>query len=252
MAGKHNGWSALRLRGRGAVAGVVLLWAVSTPCWSLPQEAPGTAAEWQARLRAIGERLLAEDWTWAERETTRLVGEMTEQIVGGAGTDLLLGVATTYRALALAGQDRGAEAVWHWQVAQQLFPRVADLDLARFGMQAEALAMHPPRQDAPRDRPSGPPRDGEFVPPRRIEAPPPEFPAGRAFQGLEVDVVVQVIVDVDGRPREPLIVDSRGELTLVWAALEALRQWRFEPATRYGVAEPSLYKLTVSFVVPTS
>lgn len=223
-------------------------------CAAVPltsQEREGTAAAWQARLREIGERLLAEEWMAAEREATTLVGEMSEQIVGGAGTDLLLGAATAYRALALAGMDRGSEAIWHWQVAQQLFPQVVEIDLDAFGTRVGALTMHPPRRRAGGER-SAERTDGEFVPPRRLTSPPPRFPAGRAFEGLVVDVVVQVIVGVDGRPKEPLILESKGELTLVWAALEALRQWTFEPATRDGVPEPSLYRLTVSFVVPTS
>jgi len=216
------------------------------------QQPAGTAGEWQARLRAIGDRLLAEEWVEAESEATAVAHEMCEQIVGGAGADLLLGVATTYRALAQAGLDRGSEAIWNWQVAQQLFPGVVDLDLSRFGMRAAALKIHSPRERPTDGPPSGAARSGEFVPPQRLSSPLPIFPSGRLFEGLKVDVVVQVIVGVDGRPREPLIVDSLGELTLVWSALEALREWTFTPATRDGVAEAALYKLTVSFVVPTS
>ena len=94
-------------------------------------------------------------------------------------------------------------------------------------------------------------RPGVFEPPTRIESPLPEFPDGRAFRGLQVDVVVEVVVGIDGVPREPLILESKGEHTLVWATLEALQRWRFEPGRRDGVAEPSLFKLTTSYVVPS-
>jgi TonB family protein len=148
------------------------------------------------------------------------------------------------------GQGRIEEGVWHWQVAQQLFPGVAEIDLARFGPDAASLAEHPPR--IPQEEAAGPRAGtaGIFVPPKRLESPLPRFPSGRALKGLKVDVVVQVVVGVDGRPREPVILDSRGEVTLVYSALDALSGWVFEPGQRDGVAEPALYKLTVTFVVP--
>lgn len=211
--------------------------------------AQDVAEQWQRRLRDIGRDLLAEQYEAAETSVAELAAEMTATIVGGRGTDLLLAMAATYRALAVAGQGRGDEAVWYWQVAQQLYPRVEELDLNRFGAMGTFLSMHPPRK-LPQQATSRSPRQGEFTPPVRIESPRPEFPDGRAFRGLNVDVVVQVVVGVDGRPSEPLILESRGEHTLVWATLEALRQWRFEPGRWNGEAESTLYKLTATYVVP--
>jgi TonB family protein len=209
-----------------------------------PQE---EAVAWSDELQRIGRQLAVEEYEAAEAASLELAWKFADQIVGGQGAEMLLAITSTYRALAVAGQGRGEEAIWHWQVAQQLFPQVEQLDLSQFGAMAGFLRMHPPRE-----RRSGgeAERQGTFVPPARRDSPPPEFPDGRAFRGLQVDVTVQVVVGVDGRPREPVLVESSGEPSLVWSALEALLNWRFEPGRRDGEPEPSLYTLTVSFVVP--
>lgn len=148
---------------------LIVLAAFLRPAGSEAQDrARGRLESWQRALQEIGRELLAQLWEKAERWSIALADEMADEIVGGVGADLLLEMAASYRAVALVGQGRIEEGIWHWQVAQ------------------------------------------------------------------------------------PLILDSRGEVTLVWSALEALHAWSFEPGRRDGVAEPTLYKLTVSFVVPVS
>jgi TonB family protein len=219
-------------------------------CTAAQEGTAGPMEDWQNQLRAIGAAVIDGKFAAAEQASAALANVMADQIVGGVGTDLLFGITTAYRAAALVGQGRIEEGVWHWQVAQQLFPRVAEIDLAHFGSDAAILAEHPPRVPQQESTAPGVASVGTFVPPRRLESPLPRFPTGRALQGLKVDVVVQVIVGMDGRPREPVILDSRGEVTLVYSALDALSRWVFEPGRRDGVAEPALYKLTVTFVVP--
>ena len=46
---------------------------------------------------------------------------------------------------------------------------------------------------------------------------------------------VRVLVGEDGRPQEVTVGKSSGEAALDDAAMEAVRQWRFEPAKRNGV-----------------
>ena len=241
--------STRRASGHGPLLALVAL--LGGVWWgSLAAGAEDAAAGWQRALRDIGSQLLAEEWAAAEAACETLAAELTDTIVGGTGADVLLAMTATYRAIALSGLGRGDEAVWDWQVAQQLFPDVRQLDLAAFGPAGSYLGLHPPRRPAV-ERPDGPPRRGAVEPLVEVAAPAPECPAGQAFHGLSVDVVVQVVVGEDGRPREPLILSSSGEHTLVWATLEALRSWRFEPARRDGRPEAALYKLTASYVVPS-
>ena len=189
-------------------------------------------------MQRIGRQLAVEEFEEAEAASRNLAWEFADEIVGGQGAEMLLAMTSTYRALAVAGQGRGEEAIWHWQVAQQLFPQVVQLDLGQFGLYGR-LPEDAPAETELLGRRSE--RQGSFVPPSRLESPPPEFPDGRALRGLQVDVTVQVIVGVDGRPREPVIVESNGEPSLVWSVLEALLNWRFEPGRRDGVPEASLY-----------
>ncbi len=229
-----------------AAPGPTSVLAQGTPDGETQRQDP--AEVWRQRLLEIGSDLLAGEYSRAESLSAELGREMADTIVGGAGADLLLAMTTTYHALALAGLGRGEEAVWDWQVAQQLYPRVAEVDLTRFGSTGAFLSMHPPRTPV-RDSEASP-RTGRFEPPVKVDAPLPEFPDGRAYRGLAVDVVVQLVIDVEGRPREPLILEAEGEPTLVWSTLEALKRWRFEPARRDGEPEAALYRLTASFVVP--
>jgi TonB family protein len=62
-----------------------------------------------------------------------------------------------------------------------------------------------------------------------------------------VRVVVQCLIDSEGLPQNPQLIQSSGEFTMVLSALETLGRWRIKPATRDGVAVPVLYSLAVNF-----
>lgn len=47
---------------------------------------------------------------------------------------------------------------------------------------------------------------------------------------------IRVLVGENGRPQEVTVGESSGESSLDQAALDAVRQWRFGPARRNGVA----------------
>jgi protein TonB len=66
----------------------------------------------------------------------------------------------------------------------------------------------------------------------------PVYPAPARERGQEGRVVVRLVVGADGVPAEIRIADSSGVAALDAAALEAVRQWRFAPARRAGVAVP--------------
>ena len=72
----------------------------------------------------------------------------------------------------------------------------------------------------------------------------PEFPAAKRGFG-QVSVELEVIVGKNGRLREPLILDAKGELTLVCAALDTLRRWEYVPAKVEG--EPTAVALKIVF-----
>jgi protein TonB len=80
---------------------------------------------------------------------------------------------------------------------------------------------------------SGPPARGTRL--SYAHAPAPPYPREMLINGIEGTVVLEVLVDVDGRPLEVAIARSSGYRDLDRAAQrQVLRHWRFEPALRDG------------------
>jgi protein TonB len=78
----------------------------------------------------------------------------------------------------------------------------------------------------------------------------PEYPPGLVRQEIEGSVTLRVLIGVDGRVKtvEPLRFDDEDFLKVTRA--QALRKWRFLPATRDGVAVESWREMTVRFEIP--
>jgi protein TonB len=81
------------------------------------------------------------------------------------------------------------------------------------------------------------------VPPRVLREPDPEYPPGQS--GAPV-VVVQMIVETDGRPRDLNVLKSQGQ-AFDTAAIKAVRNWIFKPATCGGEALPTTVNVELSF-----
>jgi protein TonB len=69
-----------------------------------------------------------------------------------------------------------------------------------------------------------------------VDMRPPVYPPRCLRLGIEGRVKVRVLVGENGRPQEVTVGQSSGEASLDQAALDAVREWRFEPAKRNGVA----------------
>jgi periplasmic protein TonB len=69
-----------------------------------------------------------------------------------------------------------------------------------------------------------------------VDMRPPVYPPRCLRLGIEGRVKIRVLVGENGRPQEVTVGESSGESALDQAALEAVREWRFEPAKRNGVA----------------
>jgi TonB family protein len=68
-------------------------------------------------------------------------------------------------------------------------------------------------------------------PNRRIE---PEYPASAAEFGASGTIVVRVLVGTDGAVKDAEVIQSFGNPACEKAALDAARQWQFDPATKDG------------------
>lgn len=86
------------------------------------------------------------------------------------------------------------------------------------------------------------------VDPRFTGAMQPPYPPSMQRLGAEGFVSVRVLIGVDGRVKDASIAESSGQVAFEQAALQqALRKWRFMPATRDGVQVESWRTLTVRF-----
>ncbi len=93
----------------------------------------------------------------------------------------------------------------------------------------------------PRRRRYGSPSEGDLVafdgsvsPPRKISGNPPPYPDEARRVNLLGTVKVEMIVNEKGEPFDLRVVGSAGEI-LDRAVVNAVRTWRYEPATKGGV-----------------
>lgn len=85
---------------------------------------------------------------------------------------------------------------------------------------------------------------------RYAVAPPPPYPARALRQELEGTVLLEVLVDIDGRPLEVTVSRSSGHRELDRAALRhVLERWRFQPALRDGRPVQAIGLVPIGFAL---
>lgn len=192
------------------------------------------------RLRDSADKRLESFEDRLRRGEGRAVHAAVQELVmelGAAGLeDGRLGAALRALALAEAGSGRRDEAIWHWQVAQNLRPGLV-LDPAAYGEAGALLARHKLRR--PGEAPAGMEAvaatdlGANSVPPRKVAGDEPKVPTSLASPNAPRWARLQVAIDTQGRVVEPVVLAARSE-AFRWAVLEAVRTWRFEPARREG------------------
>lgn len=75
----------------------------------------------------------------------------------------------------------------------------------------------------------------------------PAYPPAMLRMQKEGDVVVRVLIDADGRVRDVILVSAADPAFFDAARRQALKAWRFLPATRDGTAVASEKVMTVHF-----
>jgi protein TonB len=89
---------------------------------------------------------------------------------------------------------------------------------------------------------------GDIRPPKKVKHVNPVYPVAAREAKIAGVVIVEARVEADGRILEARILRSIPELDA--AALDAVKQWEFEPLRLSGVPTPTTMTLTVQFSLP--
>lgn len=223
-------------------------------------EARGKQAseDWQRRLQSVDADLRRGDWPSAKDGSRRLVREMFERIIDGEGAAPTLAMAVLLRGLATAGVggtgDREA-GLWDWFVAQSLFPGFRQTDLTAYGEPGRLFAEY--RLGAGGERPAAAQTTRRSEPDptleRDVSAPSPAkkvepvYPPALSRLCRRGKVVVETIIETSGEVSYPIVKEPGESPVLTFSTLEALREWRFEPARLRGEPVRVYYSLTVNY-----
>jgi len=133
-------------------------------------------------------------------------------------------------------------------------PAIQDviLQLGKVAVQIDVTAPRPTTAPALPVTPNGPTRvGGDVSAPSLIYAPKPVYPPTARARQIQDVVVLQAVISSSGSVAS-LQVDpeqSIGSVPLVQAAMDAVRQWRYEPATLNGVPIEFPITVTVNFTL---
>jgi TonB family protein len=218
------------------------------------------AAAWKAGLREVDEKLRAKKWEEAEKQARKMGYAVIREAGTGEGAAYSLAVVSAFRAIAEAGLGREEDAAWHWDMALNLFPDISKTKVSPYGPEAVELQARRLRtfEPAPAGQQMREVEGGkwlaeegaEIIAPKPVKYPYPNFPEGLRQLRTPGLLTLEIIIGPDGRPRNPVVLGlSGGGPAMKYVALDALREWRFEPAQINGKPATVYYVLRVNFQI---
>ena len=224
------------------------------------QPRPGTIQDWLARLDLADQRLAESEYREARGIADKALREMLDRIEGGKDAEVgsLLGRTLVIRALSEAGLGRAQEATWDWFTARAVQPSLTEAKLAGYGPAGASLSAmidHVPEFPSEEEREARKRqheaqkaglRPEEITRPIKTRGEAPKYPKALRSVCTEGVVVLESGIDETGKVFRPQVLESPSPL-LTLAMLEALRSWRFKPATTEGKPVQVYYTLTTNF-----
>lgn len=125
-------------------------------------------------------------------------------------------------------------------------PKLPDIPIpsGRGVSETGVTVVAPPEPHVPVFRASG-------IDKRYVAALQPPYPPGKIRSGEEGVVVVRVLVGPDGRVKDVQKVEAADEVFFRATAEQAMKRWRFTPATSDGTPVESWRTMTVRFKLDT-
>jgi hypothetical protein len=191
------------------------------------------AQNWRDELKMVENDLRSQHYEHARKWSIKVINSMTDHLGTGRDATYSLALTVAYRAMAEQGLQKPEEAHWYWHVATDLYPPFADKDWSAFGEVGEWFSAQKAVDKIADDLP-----DAVLL--KKLQ---PKCPLSAVQGGYYQPVTVAALIDADGTARCPKIVSQAPAPTLAYAALEALKQWQFQPVA-------AKYQVTVNFEPP--
>lgn len=201
----------------------------------------------------------------SERRARKLLDGLLDAFVTGPDGRRLIGLASYLLAVGEQRLGRSDDAAWHWQMAQNFAPELrqaygdfedvvpflcdhllsaerceAAKERARGGTSHTAKPRVPTGPDSATLRP-------QVVAPvleRRVN---PRYQLGGRMCLVNGVTVIEAYIDTQGIPREPIVQRTCGVTVCDVAAMDAIRQWRYKPATLLGKPCRTVLTVTMNF-----
>ncbi len=212
-----------------------------------------TVSRWTTRLDESEAALTRGDHWRSLQVSNRLIKEMIGRLGPGQGSTEIFGITLMHKALASAGLGRNEDALWDWHTVLALYPAFKDRDLSAYGNAGKFLMDNrdvgssktsDPKEATPATTPAA---TAKMTTPKIKRKVHPRYPEGARQFGVGGDLVVQVTITTEGKVTSPVLVKTLPAPTLSYVALDAVRQWRFEPGKLDGVAAPIILVLTMNY-----
>ena len=200
---------------------------------------------WKTKVQKIEEQLTTHHYEKAAQSCSALMKEFQRQLGPGGTTAQGLALISAYRAIAETGLGNLDAGLWYWRTAQMLASAIDQTDLEAYDPIAARLKATKFRESFP-DAILHPSPESKVVKPK-LHKPKLEYPEGLGVMGVKGYFVVEVVVDTDGRAKEPRVTTENVEPILLYTALDAIMKYKFDSARAEDHPVPALFRIGVDF-----
>ena len=202
----------------------------------------------------------------SEKRARKLLDGLLDAFVTGPDGRRLIGLATYLLAVGEQRLGRSDDAAWHWQMAQNFAPELRQAygdfeDVVPFlrdhllsAERCEAAKERARGETSPTAKPRVPAVPDSAACQEQVVAPVlerrvnPRYELGGRMCIPDGVTVIEAYIDTHGIPREPIVQRTCGVTVCDVVVMDAIREWRYKPATLAGKPYRTVLTVTLNFV----